>query len=155
MPLKVLVLEDDKDDMETLVHLVEKVAPEDAEILPAYDMQTALRVAFRASPPCLILADQNLGVSTGAAFLHIALEQCPQANAVLLTGMQHDALPGEVRIDLAKGLYQYLSKSDLDLNIIRSLVNKTLANAPDEAVSDGLIGASRSPASDQEYLYRN
>ncbi len=132
MAIKVLILEDDRDDAELISELVRQTGFEDLEILTATNMEGAVRVAFSASGPTLILADQNLGNGSGAAFIHIALEQSSKATAVLLTGLAYEALPGEVRLDLAKGTYLYLSKSDLNVDIIRSLIIKARKAADPE-----------------------
>jgi ActR/RegA family two-component response regulator len=116
--LRLLLLDDDEDLVETVALVLRRAPDLDLDVVPATTVEHALRL-LHASRFDVVISDYRVSGRSGLEVLAAAARDHPNARRLLLTGYAPDGLPPEARP--GGTVHAILAKDDLLRNLAARL----------------------------------
>ena len=116
MPTKVLLVDDERDFVQTLS---ERLIMRDMGPAVAYDGESALKL-IKEDEPEVIIVDLKLPGVDGLEVLRIVKETRPEIEVIILTGHGHEE---DRKLCMELGAFAYLQKP-LDINVLSETIQK-------------------------------
>ena len=116
MPTKVLIVDDERDFVQTLS---ERLIMRDMGPAVAYDGESALKL-IKEDEPEVIIVDLKMPGVDGLEVLRIVKETRPEIEVIILTGHGHEE---DRKLCMELGAFAYLQKP-LDINVLSETIQK-------------------------------